>query len=201
VLVPAHGKRRLQKLSGQEARILALLSVAYGKAVSPEVLGNIKRAGKIWHEGDDCLALYLAHAGLSESQDPYELARCLFIADALLNTGTSPRAILKALKFDATYIDSIEKFYNPLELRVPKGSGRPSGQRTRGLSSLAQVPEEAAESLGGFATRLLLRAGGAAATAFRILFIHLQTRFASKATCRVCQVSATPENGTKPSFT
>jgi hypothetical protein len=77
VLVPADGKRRLQKLRGQEARILALLSVAYGKAVSPAVLGNIKRAGKIWHEGDDCLAyIHLAHAGLSKSQDPYESARC-----------------------------------------------------------------------------------------------------------------------------
>ena len=172
VLVPVDGRRRLQKLKGQEARILALLSAAYGKAVSPAVLGNIERAGKSWHEGDDCLAyIHLAHAGLSKSQDPYESTRCLFIADALLNTGTSPRAILKALKFDATYIDSVEKFYNPLELRVPKGSGRPSGQWTRGLSSLAQVPEEAAESLGAFATRLLLRAGGAAATAFRILFI------------------------------
>ena len=35
VLVPAHGARRLTSLDGQEARVLALLSAAYGKAVAP----------------------------------------------------------------------------------------------------------------------------------------------------------------------
>jgi hypothetical protein len=173
VLVRADGKRRLQRLKGQEARVLALLSAAYGKTVSPAVLGNIERAAKSWHEGDDCLAyIHLAHAGLSEPQDPYESARCLFVADALLKIGTSPRAILKALKFDSFYIDAVEKLYNPFEPRVPKGSGRTSGQWTRGLlSGLADLTEEAAASLGRFARRLLLRAGGAAETAFRILFI------------------------------
>ena len=172
VLVPAEGKRRLQKLKGQEARILALLSAAYGKAVSPTALGNIERAARSWHEGDDCLAyIHLAHAGLSKPRDPYESARCLFMADALLKTGASPLTILKVLKFDAAYTETIEKFYNELEPRVPAGSGKISGEWTRGLSSLAELTEEAAESLSGFATRLLLRVGGAATTAFGILFI------------------------------
>lgn len=35
VLVPADGPRRLQSLGGQEARALALLSAAYGRAVAP----------------------------------------------------------------------------------------------------------------------------------------------------------------------
>jgi hypothetical protein len=171
VLVPADGNRRLQKLKGQEPRILALLSAAYGKAVSPTVLGNIERAAKCWHEGEDCLAyIHLAHMRLSEPSDPYGSARCLFTADALMKSGTSPRAILKALRFDAAYIDAVEKLYNPLELRVPKGSGRPSGRWTRGLSSLAELTKEAVESLGGFAARLLLRVGGAV-TVFRILFV------------------------------
>jgi hypothetical protein len=171
VLVPVDGSRRLQKLKGQEARILALLSAAYGKAVSPAVLGNIDRAGKSWREGDDCLAyIHLAHADLPEPQDAYESARCLFIADALLKTGTSAWAILKALNSDATYIDAVQKLYNPLEPRVPKGSGRISGRWTRELlSGLADLPEEAAASLGRFAERLLLR--GAAKIVFRILFI------------------------------
>src|SRR5580698_10837211 len=65
VLVPADGPRQLQSLRGQEARVLALLSVAYGRAVAPSVLGNIERAAKAWHEGDDCLAyIHLAHTGL-----------------------------------------------------------------------------------------------------------------------------------------
>jgi hypothetical protein len=171
VLVPADGKRRLRKLKGQEARILALLSAAYGKAVSPAVLGNIERAAKNWGDGDDCLAyIHLAHTGLSEPQDPYESGRCLFIADALMKAGTSLRAILKALKFDTAYIDTVEKLYNPLEPRVPAGSGRISGQWTRGTSGLAELTEEAAESLGGFAARLLLRTS-AAATVFGTLFI------------------------------
>jgi hypothetical protein len=65
VLVPADGSRRLQSLQGREARVLALLSAAYGRAVAPSVLGNIERAAKAWAEGDDCLAyIHLAHAGL-----------------------------------------------------------------------------------------------------------------------------------------
>jgi hypothetical protein len=47
VLVPADGSRRLQSLKGQEARVLALLSAAYGRAVAPSVLGNIKRAAHV----------------------------------------------------------------------------------------------------------------------------------------------------------
>jgi hypothetical protein len=171
VLVPTEGKRRLQNLKGQEARILALLSAAYGKAISPTVLGNVERAAKSWYEGDDCLAyIHLAHAGLTEPKDSYESARCLFLADALLKIGADPRVILKALGFDSSYIDAVEKLYNPLEPRVPKGSGRTSGRWTRGLlSGLADLTEAAAASLGRFATRLLLR--GAAEVVFRILFI------------------------------
>jgi hypothetical protein len=172
VLVAADANRRFRKAKGQEARILALLSAAYGKAVPPRVLGNINRATTSWWEGDDCLAyIHLAHAGLHEPQDPYEAARCLFMADALLKTGTSPAAILKALKFEAAYIDAVEKLYNPLEPRVPKGSGRISGQWRRLLSVLAELTGPQAESLGALGARLLLRAGGVATTVFGILFI------------------------------
>jgi hypothetical protein len=150
---------------------LALLSAAYGKTVSPAVLGNIERAAKSWHDGDNCLAyMHLAHMGLSEPRDAYESARCLFMADTLLKSGTSPRAILKALRFDAAYIGTVEKLYNPLEPRVPPGSGRISGQWTRGLSVLARLTGLQAGSLGGLAARLLLRAGGVT-TALGILFI------------------------------
>jgi hypothetical protein len=65
VLVPAHEARRLASLDGQEARVLALLSAAYGKAVAPAVLGNIARAADAWRQGDDCLAyIHLAHSRL-----------------------------------------------------------------------------------------------------------------------------------------
>jgi hypothetical protein len=59
ILVQADSLRRMQSLDGQEARVLALLSAAYGRAVAPSVLGNIRRAAKAWTEGDDCLAYKL----------------------------------------------------------------------------------------------------------------------------------------------
>jgi hypothetical protein len=100
VLVPADGPRQLQSLRGQEARVLALLSVAYGRAVAPSVLGNIERAAKAWHEGDDCLAyIHLAHTGLRELQDRYELARRLFIVDGFMKAGPvrAPSSMLSVL--------------------------------------------------------------------------------------------------------
>jgi hypothetical protein len=171
VLVPADGPRRLQSLQGREARVLALLSAAYGKAVAPSVLGNIERAAKAWREGDDCLAyIHLAHTGLRDLQDPYEAARRLFIVDGFMKAGTSPRTVSDALGLGAAYTDTIEKFYNPAEPRVPAGSGSKSGQWTRELSFLGQLPVAAAESLGSFAARLLIAGGGATAV-FGLLFI------------------------------
>jgi hypothetical protein len=131
VVVPANGPRRLQGLRGQEARVLALLSAAYGKAVAPSVVGNITRAAKAWSEGDDCLAyIHLAHTRLPTPQDPYDAARRLFIVDGFMKAGTSPRAVFEALHFGAAYIGAVEKFFNPNEPRVPAGSGRRSGEWT-----------------------------------------------------------------------
>jgi hypothetical protein len=185
VMVPADGARRLRSMRGQETRVLALLSAAYGKAVAPSVLGNIERAAKAWSEGDDCLAyIHLAHAGLREPQDPYESARRLFIVEGFMKAGTSPRAVFEAFHFGAAYIDAVEKFFNPDEPRVPAGSGRTSGEWTReagsdeqpatrrgspaatggALSYLGPLPAAAVGSLGEFAAGLL--ASGAAAVVF-----------------------------------
>ena len=131
VLVPTGSLRRLQSLEGQEARVLALLSAAYGRAVAPSVLGNIRRAAKAWGEGDDCLAyIHLAHARLPTLQDPYDAARRLFIVDCFLKAGASPRAVFEALRVTTAYIDAVEKFFNPDQPRVPAGSGRTSGEWT-----------------------------------------------------------------------
>jgi hypothetical protein len=131
VVVPANGPRRLQGLRGQEARVLALLSAAYGKAVAPSVVGNITRAAKAWSEGDDCLAyIHLAHARLPTLQDPYDAAQRLFIVDGFMKAGTSPRAVFEAFRFGGAYIDAVEKLFNPNQPRVPAGSGRTSGEWT-----------------------------------------------------------------------
>jgi hypothetical protein len=132
--------RRLQSLKGQEARVLALLSTAYGRAVAPSVLGNIERAAKAWGAGDECLAyIHLAHARLPELQDPVEAARRLFVADGFMKAGTSPRAVFQALGFGAAYIEAVEKFFNPDEPRVSAGSGRTSGEWTRDLNGDGQL--------------------------------------------------------------
>ena len=92
LVVAADTARRLSSLGGQEARVLALLSAAYNRAVPPSVLGNIERAAKSWREGDDSLAyIHLAHAGLPELQDPREAARRLFLADGLMKAASSLR--------------------------------------------------------------------------------------------------------------
>jgi hypothetical protein len=131
VIVPADGPRRLQGLRGQEARVLALLSAGYGRAIAPSVLGNIERAAKAWREGDDCLAyIHLAHTRLPTLQDPYEAAQRLFIVDGFMKAGTSPRAVFEACQFGAAYLDAVEKLYNPDQPRVPAGSGRTSGEWT-----------------------------------------------------------------------
>jgi len=152
---------------------------------------NIERAAKAWNQGDDCLAyIYLAHARLGELKDPHDAARRLVIVDAFLKAGGSPRTVFKGLKLDASYIDALEKEYNPAELRVPPGSGKPSGEWTRGgeaakppapiiapphtapgpASWLAELTPSAALSLGRYAASVLTGVGGAVAT-FGLLFI------------------------------
>jgi hypothetical protein len=92
IIVPAQGPRLLKSLDGEEARVLALLSAAYGKAVPPSVLGNIRRAAKTWCEGDDCLAyIHLVHAGLQPLHDSEESAYRLFLADSAMKAGASPQ--------------------------------------------------------------------------------------------------------------
>lgn len=133
ILLPADAPRQLRTTKGREARVLALLSAAYDRAVDPAVLGNIERAAKAWNSGDDCLAyIHLAHARLGELQYPHDAAQRLVIVDAFLKAGGSPRTVFKGLKLDAPYIDALEKEYNSAEPRVPQGSGKPSGEWTRG---------------------------------------------------------------------
>ena len=191
VLLPADAPRQLRSTNGYEARLLTLLSAAYDRAVDPAVLDNIERAAKAWNAGDDCLAyIHLAHARLGELPYPYDAAQRLVIVDAFLKAGGSPRTVFKGLKLDAPYIDALEKEYDPAEPRVPPGSGKPSGEWTRGgaaakplapsllppvaapaaTSSLSELAPAAAASLGRFALPFITGAGGAVAT-FGLLFI------------------------------
>jgi hypothetical protein len=179
ILVPADGLRRLQSLEGQQARVLALLAVAYGKAIAPTVLGNIARAARAWNEGDECLAyVHLAHARLPALERPSETARRLFLADSFIKAGLQTRYIFDALHATASYIDAIEKAYNPAEPRVPAGNSKASGEWTVAPSYLATLPAAQRQLLARFAIRLLPRAVGPAVVAaagaiavFGLLFV------------------------------
>lgn len=140
ILLPAVGHRRLAKVEGEQARLLALLSATYGRAIAPSVLGNIERAAKSWRDGDDCLAaIHLAHAAWPQPDDPHETARQLFIADAFIKAGTSPIGILQALGLDGAYVETVAKYYNELEPRVPAGNGIFSGRWTAIASFLGDL--------------------------------------------------------------
>lgn len=187
MILRAEGTRRLQAVAGQEVRVLALLSTAYGRAVAPAVLGNIERATKAWREGDDCLAyIHLAHARLGELQYPHDAAQRLEVVDGLLEADGSLRTIFERLSVESWYIDAFEKDYNPAEPRVPAGSGRTSGQWTRdgqasspsplsylapgAASWLGDLAPSATASLGEYALSLLTGAAGAVA-AFGLVLI------------------------------
>ncbi len=201
VLIRTEGPRRLRGLAGREAQVLALLSAAYGRAIAPSVLGNIARAAKAWNQGDDCLAyVHLAHARLGELQYARDAAQRLMMVDGFLKAGGSPRTIFEALKVGRSYVDALEKDYNPAEPRVPPGSGKPSGEWTKGDVSggepasaeqtanaasstnsplsysapgpswLAGLKPAAAASLGEFAASVVVGAAGAAAV-FGLIFI------------------------------
>jgi hypothetical protein len=172
IVLPAAEARRLKSVNGDELRVLALLSAAYGRTIGPAVLGSIERAAKAWGEGDDCLAyIHLAHARFPALDDSREAARRLFIADAFMKAGTHPRAVFEALALDPTFIDALEKLYNPAQPRVPAGSGRTSGQWTRVGSFLGALAAAARAALGRFAATLIAHGGGRAAAAFGLLFI------------------------------
>ena len=202
ILLSAVAPRRLANLQGEEARLLALLSATFGKAVSPSVLGNIERAAKSWLVGDDTAAvIHLAHAGLPRPDDPDEAARRLFVTDAFIKAGTSPIGILQALGLDAGYVGTVAKLYNEFEPRVPPGNGIFSGRWTKILSFLGDLTASQAEQLGLWATRLLgpMAIVAGAVEVFRTIFVPSANPIhASKATSKACLAATIRGIATRP---
>ena len=141
ILLAAEGVRQLEGLKGREEQVLALLSAAYGRAITPAVLGSIERAAKSWSEGDNFTAhIHLAHTGLHPLDDFSKAAHRLRMAKGALDHGASPRALFEALRLNAAYIDALEKLYNPDQPRVPAGH-RDGGEWTSGdWSDAANAP-------------------------------------------------------------
>ena len=120
----------------------------------------------------------LGARGTAAACDPAEEARRLFVTDAFIKSGTHPLAILQILGLDTSYVEAVEKLYNPLEPRVPAGNGILSGRWTRTLSFLGDLTAGQAGELGLWAARLLGPAAivAGAIEAFRLIFVPKANR-------------------------
>ncbi len=115
----------------EDARLLALLSVAFGYAVSANVLKHLVCAEAEFERGD--LAKSAMHVALTclPALSGSEAARRLHIAAGILDRGfLTPLGLMKACELDCGALESLAK-YNPDEPRVPKGNPD-GGQWTRG---------------------------------------------------------------------
>ncbi len=111
-------------IDGAEERILALIAVAYGKAVGPAVLGNIRRASACWSQGETVLAaIELALSGLAPLRDEEAVALRLSLGDRLLAAGIAPRDLVKAC--------GLEPVRRPPQIRLRPGPAARSRRRSR----------------------------------------------------------------------
>ena len=107
------------------------------------MLGKHRACRKILGDGEECLAyIHLAHSRLQAPSDVRAAAYRLFVADHAMKAGLSPSAVLEALNIGGSYVDAVEKAYNPEEPRVPAGSGRTSGQWTDSEQTSGRGREE-----------------------------------------------------------
>jgi hypothetical protein len=97
-----------------------------------------------------------------------------------MKAGVQPRAVFHALALDRAYIDAVEKLYNEAEPRVSAGSGRASGEWTRGGSFLANLKTAAAKQLERFALGLLPPQARAAVAVFGLLIIPSPNKIRSE---------------------
>jgi hypothetical protein len=119
-----------------EARLSALLAIAYGRSISALSLAHARRAVEKMREGDTTMALMnLALTGLGKLTDVVEDSRRLSMADGLMTAGVEPRVILQALELESGAPGGRAAKYDPDQPRVPAGSGRASGQWTSGQSA------------------------------------------------------------------
>lgn len=108
---------------GSKERLLALLTVAYRRAVAPSVIGNIRRAARDWAAGQPVLAqIHLARSGLPRLEEGEAAPFRLFAAERLIEQGTSARNLLKSLDLDTGGLDLLKAGFTPDEPRVPAGN-------------------------------------------------------------------------------
>ena len=118
-----HNGVRNLVIDGRKKHILSLLSVAYWRPISPDVLGYIRRAEDAYRRGEVVLAnIHLALSGLPRLEDASQAACRLFMADRLLAQGLKPIDLLKGLDIDVTPLYLLKASSDD-----PKHPGWPAG--------------------------------------------------------------------------
>ncbi len=127
--VDRHGSPRLA-LARDEARLFALLAVAFRRPTSPDILHHLEDASNHWQRGDKALAnIRMAFARLPRLAGETD-AWCLHLAAGMLDDGYSPGRLLRELGYPPSPAGF--RKYDPNQPRVPAGSGRASGEWTSG---------------------------------------------------------------------
>jgi hypothetical protein len=123
--------RRLLAVDGNEKRILALLTAAYGRPIDPAVIDHVRRASLAYSGGETCLALiHLAYAGLPKLHDEKTSSYRLFLAERLLDAGLNPHDLFKICGRYSGAQTVLKAGYDDNEPRIPSGNGRNSGEWT-----------------------------------------------------------------------
>jgi hypothetical protein len=125
------GTRLACTVRGEEARLLALLSVMANKACPVEALETIKRAEVEFRAGKlakSAMRLALANSPpLAGLDDAYRLYAAAALIDQSLLT---PADLVRACEIDCTHVEALAK-YSPDQPRAPAGNSD-GGQWVRG---------------------------------------------------------------------
>jgi hypothetical protein len=117
--------RRLLAVDGNEERILALLTAAYGRPIDPAVIDHIRRASLAYNRGETCLALiHLAHTGLPRLDDEKTCSYRLFVAETVLDAGADLGDVVVPCDIDECAHTALKAAYDRGEPRIPTGNGR-----------------------------------------------------------------------------
>lgn len=83
---------------------MALLSMAYERPVEDFVLTKMRRAAKLWNEGEKALA-HIHQSYVSLAPCDTDLALRLFFAEELIEAGVTPASLMQAQGFDPAPLD------------------------------------------------------------------------------------------------
>ncbi len=119
-----------RKVAGEEARLLALLSVAFDRPWPPTILRKLEFAETEFRRGDLAKsAMHVALANLPPFENRQSAYR-LHIAAGFLDKGfLTPLDLMKLCEIDPTGVAALKK-YSPDQPRVPAGN-TDGGQWTR----------------------------------------------------------------------